>query len=225
MRATAVAADLAYPIVEIPSGDVTLEAELHVPPESRGLIVIANGSGYSRHDPRHVLLRSQLEQRRFATLVPDLRTSHEDVFDQPMAKVRFDVALLAERLLAVREWAQRDWSTHLLPIGYFGTGTGAAAAVAAAAQRPSDVFAVASAGGRPDLAWDLLPQLRAPTLLIVGSCDHVMEELNQQALQRFRCAAELRIVPGAGRRFEAPGAREEMAILATDWFLHYVPHT
>jgi putative phosphoribosyl transferase len=144
-----------------------------------------------------------------------------------MAKMRLDVALLAERLLAVREWAQRDWSTHLLPIGYFGIGTGATAAVAAAAaaQRPSDVFALVSAGGRPDLAWDLLPQLRAPALLIVGSCDHGMEELNRQALQRFRCAAELRIVPCAGRRFEAPGAREEMAILATEWFLRYVPHT
>src|SRR5687768_13201967 len=106
MRATAVAADLAYPIVEVRSGGVTLDAELHVPPEARGLIVLANGRGYSRHDPRHVLLTAQLEQRRFATIVPDLLASHEEVLDQPMAKMRFDVARLAERLLAVREWAQ-----------------------------------------------------------------------------------------------------------------------
>ena len=225
MRTTAVAADLAYPVVEIPSGDVTLEAELHVPPRARGLIVVANGRGYNHHDPRHLLLTAQLEQRRFATLVPNLPASHEEVFDQPMAKMRFEVALLAERLLAVREWAQRDWSTHLLPIGYFGTGTAAAAALAAAAQRPNDVFAVISAGGRPDLAGDLLAELRAPALLIVGGSDRVTEELNRQALHRFRCAAELRIVASASRRFDAPSAREEMVNLATDWFLRFIPHT
>jgi putative phosphoribosyl transferase len=217
MRATAVAADLSYPIVEIPSGDVTLEAELHVPPQSRGLIVLVNGSAYSRHDPRHVCLVSQLEQRRFATLVPDLLTSDEEAFDQP---------LLVERLLAVREWAQRHWSTHLLPIGYFASSTGAAAAVAAAAQQPREVFAIVSAGGRPDLAWDLLPNVTAATLLIVGSCDPVVEELNRQALQRLTCpAAQFRIVQGAGRWFEAPGALDEMATMATDWFGRHWPRT
>jgi len=221
MRATTVAASLTYPIVEIPSGDVTLEAELHVPPETRGLILLASGREGSRHDACEQQLAAHLEQARFATLAPDLLTDAETANDEPTGSMRFDIPLLTQRLLAVRDWAARDWSTHDLPVGYFGTGTRAAATIAAAAKHPRGIFAIVSAGGRPDLAWDLLPKVSAAMLLIVGSCDPVVVELNRQALQRLACPADIRILEGAGRWFEAPGALDEMATLATEWFLRH----
>lgn len=192
---------------------------LHVPAAARGLIVFAHGSGSSRHSTRNQYVAGVLERAGFATLLMDLLTPSEERRDRVTAELRFDIGLLADRLAIATAAAARWPETAGLPIAYFGASTGAAAALLAAARTPNDVAAVVSRGGRPDLAAAVLPQVAAPTLLIVGGADVTVLEWNRRALALLRAPKQLAIVPGATHLFEEPGALEEAARLARDWFL------
>jgi putative phosphoribosyl transferase len=209
---------LAIPI----EGGVELQADFIVPSGAAGLVVFAHGSGSGRHSPRNRLVARYLNTRHFATVLADLLTAEEERIDQRTGHLRFDVGLLAERLLAVTRIGRSQEEVVGLPTGYFGASTGAAAALIAAAVDPDVVSAVVSRGGRPDLAGDYLERVQAPTLLIVGGRDDVVIELNQKAQQRLRAPSELVIVPNATHLFEEPGALEEVARLAGDWFLRHL---
>jgi putative phosphoribosyl transferase len=202
--------------VEIAAGSVLLPGQLVIPRDARGVVVFAHGSGSSRHSPRNQSVATELNQRGLGTLLFDLLVPEEE---HDRANV-FDIDLLGERLLAVTHWlaAQRDMEDRR--IGYFGASTGAAAALWAAAE--TDVAAVVSRGGRPDLAGGRLSAVTAPTLLIVGSRDHDILELNRQAQRLLRCNNELAIVPGATHLFEEPGTLEQVASLAGGWFGGYL---
>lgn len=191
---------------------------LTLPPQPHGLVIFAHGSGSSRRSMRNRFVAGVLNGAGFATLLMDLLTAREEVEDRVTAAFRFDIALLARRLIASTRTA-RSWSeTHALPVGYFGASTGAAAALVAAARVPADVAAVVSRGGRPDLAAEALPAVRAPSLFIVGSEDLQVLELNRAAIRAMRARTELAIVPGATHLFEEPGTLEQAASLARDWF-------
>ena len=166
-----------------------------------------------------------LNQAKLATLLIDLLTSAEEAIDLRTAQLRFDIGLLAERLIATTDWLVRQPDTRPLRLGYFGASTGAGAALVAAAERPDIVGAVVSRGGRPDLAGAALAAVRAPTLLIVGGNDRPVIELNQSALAQLRCEGQLVIVPGATHLFEEPGALDQVAALARDWFEQYLQPT
>ncbi|HEY0581385.1 MAG TPA: alpha/beta family hydrolase [Chloroflexota bacterium] len=209
-------------LVTIPIGEVALEGDLNIPPRAMGVVVFAHGSGSSRFSSRNRSVASALEQAGLATLLMDLLTREEEVVDQLTAHLRFDIELLAERLMAATDWLAELEDTKHLPIGYFGASTGAAAALVAAADRPDVVRAIVSRGGRPDLAGPALSRVRAPTLLIVGSRDELVIELNRAALKELRGEKRLEIVPGATHLFEEPGALEEVARLARDWFVRYL---
>jgi len=204
--------------VQIPASGVRLAGDLTVPPAARGLVMFAHGSGSSRHSPRNRQVASELQQASLATLLMDLLTQEEDAVDLRTAELRFDIALLARRLVAAIEWAAADSELKVLPIGCFGASTGAAAALIAAAELPNHVSAVVSRGGRPDLAGAALARVEAPTLLIVGGADPVVLQLNREALGEMRCEKELAIVPGATHLFEEPGALERVSTLARRWF-------
>jgi putative phosphoribosyl transferase len=205
--------------VQIPVGAIQLEASFTVPSEAQGVVIFAHGSGSGRHSPRNRFVAQQLQERRIATLLLDLLTAEEESVDAYTGgRLRFDIHLLATRLEAASDWAGREPATAHLPIGYFGASTGAAAALAAAADRPDDIRAVVSRGGRPDLAGADLARVRAPTLLIVGGLDHTVIRLNRDAMRRLRAETHLAVVPGATHLFEEPGAIEEVARLAGDWF-------
>ncbi|HEY8472204.1 MAG TPA: dienelactone hydrolase family protein [Natronosporangium sp.] len=201
--------------VAIDAAGVVLDADLVVPDDARGVVLFAHGSGSSRHSSRNRLVAQRLHRHRFATVLADLLTEPEAQRDAQTAALRFDIGLLAERMTAIVDWAA---DPQPLPIGLFGASTGAAAALVAAADRPALVRAVVSRGGRPDLAADVLCQVRAPTLLIVGGRDRAVIELNRQAAELFTAPHQLHIVPGAGHLFEEPGALAEVADLATSWF-------
>jgi putative phosphoribosyl transferase len=196
----------------------TLDGDLAIPAETRGIILFAHGSGSSRHSPRNKFVARELNDSGLATLLLDLLTRREEAIDIQTAELRFDISLLAERLLAASKWVKRQRDLSALPVGYFGASTGAAAALVAAAQRPQDVAAVVSRGGRPDLAERSLSTVAAPTLLIVGGDDTEVIELNKQAYAKLRCEKELAIVPGAGHLFEEPGALVRVSELARKWF-------
>ncbi len=202
--------------VAIPAGP-GLEGVLRVPPAAKGLIVFAHGSGSSRHSPRNIAVAEHLAAEGFATLLLDLLTPTES--DERSAV--FDVTLLSERLTAATQWCANQPDVFDLPVGLFGASTGAAAALQTAATLGTEVFAVVSRGGRPDLAGSALPSVLAPTLLIVGSEDHQVLELNRRAAQAMRCVVQTEIVAGAGHLFEEPGALDEVADLATTWFFRY----
>jgi pimeloyl-ACP methyl ester carboxylesterase len=217
-------------LVYVPAGTVTLEGNLSLPEGARGVVLFAHGSGSSRHSSRNRYVARLLNQAGLATLLVDLLTADEEVLDLHTARLRFDIALLAERLIGATDWLAEHPDTRRLPIGYFGASTGAAAALVAAAKRPEKVGAVVSRGGRPDLAGPSLPQVRAPTLLIVGGDDVPVIELNRAAFEQLRCEKELVIVPGATHLFEEPGALDEVARLARNWFERHLegpprPHT
>jgi putative phosphoribosyl transferase len=195
-----------------------LQGLLGVPPRAVGLVVFAHGSGSGRLSPRNQRVASALREAGIATLLLDLLTPDEE---GDRAKV-FDIAMLAERLGQATEWARRDAATQSLPVGYFGASTGGAAALVAAAQQPDVAAAVVSRGGRPDLAGDALERVQAPTLLIVGSLDTQVIELNQHALARLHCEKALSIVPGASHLFEEPGTLDDVVRLATAWFLQHL---
>jgi pimeloyl-ACP methyl ester carboxylesterase len=202
----------------IPSGRLRLEGELIVPPGAKGIVLFAHGSGSSRHSPRNQQVARLMRQAGLGTLLFDLLTAEEEEADMKTRHLRFNIALLAERLVDATTWIIGHRETRQLNIGYFGSSTGAAAALLAAAQLPDRVKAVVSRGGRPDLAAQALAQVKAPTLLIVGQRDEPVIGLNQQALQKLQCPKEIKIVPHATHLFEEPGALEEVARLAATWF-------
>lgn len=206
--------------VVIPSGGRRLGGFLHVPPDAEGVVVFAHGSGSGRFSPRNQFVAGVLQEAGLATLLLDLLEEEESA---DRAKV-FDIGLLAERLHGAADWLAGEPETRALRLGYFGASTGAGAALVAAARGPDAVGAVVSRGGRPDLANAYLPAVQAPTLLIVGGNDDVVIELNEQALRALRCPKQLVVVPGATHLFPEPGALEEVARLAKEWFLrHLIP--
>jgi len=202
--------------IRIPQADVV--GDLVLPPAAAGLVIFAHGSGSSRFSSRNRQVAAALRERSMATLLLDLLRPEEE---GDRAKV-FDIELLADRLVATTVWAGDEGELGQLPAGYFGASTGAGAALAAAAALPGRVRAVVSRGGRPDLAGPHLPEVRAPTLLIVGGDDEVVLDLNRAALGRLSCPAELQVVPGATHLFEEPGALEQVSRLAGDWFARYL---
>lgn len=197
-------------------GSVQLQGDYAAPEAPKGLVLFAHGSGSSRRSARNRAVASQLQRQGFATLLFDLLTETED----QQYTNRFDIDLLTQRLSHVTAWARRDPQGSRLPMAYFGASTGAAAALRAAALPEADVFAVVSRGGRPDLAFGELARVRAPTLLIVGGHDPQVLDLNRQAYAALRCPKRLAIVRGATHLFEEPGALEEVATLAAEWFDH-----
>jgi putative phosphoribosyl transferase len=212
-------------LVRVAAGPVTLEGNLSLPERARGIVLFAHGSGSSRHSPRNRYVARVLNEAKLATLLVDLLTPDEEAVDLRTAHLRFDIGLLAGRLVGVTDWLTQYPDTRELRIGYFGASTGAAAALVAAAQHPDAVGAIVSRGGRPDLAGPALARVRAPTLLIVGGNDFEVVELNRRALAPLRCEKQLEIVPGATHLFEEPGALEEVARLAREWFERYLTPT
>jgi len=204
--------------VHIPAGPCALAGILSVPEASHALVLFAHGSGSGRLSPRNQYVARALNQAGIGTLLMDLLTEEEDT----VYKTRFNIDLLTERLLLATQWAREQPSTRQLAVGYFGASTGAAAALRAAAASSSAIGAVVSRGGRPDLAEDALPHVRAPTLLIVGGNDKVVLDLNRQAYARLACEKNLVVVPGATHLFEEPGKLEEVARCAMEWFQRYV---
>jgi len=203
-----------------------LDGDLDIPEGARGIVLFAHGSGSSRHSPRNRYVARVLRDAGLATLLMDLLTQEEEVVDMRTGAVRFDIGLLAERVVGATDWVAEAQETADLPIGYFGASTGAAAALVAAAARPERVGAVVSRGGRPDLAGPALSRVRAPTLLIVGGLDGPVIELNRQALAQLGAAEkQLVIIPGATHLFEEPGALEEVARLAADWMIQHLSRT
>jgi dienelactone hydrolase len=208
--------------VQIPAGRTLLEGNLTIADQTKALILFAHGSGSSRHSPRNQFVARTLNEAELATLLFDLLTPEEESVDLYTREHRFDIGLLAERLVHATKWAKQQEQTRDLRIGYFGSSTGGAAALVAAAELPDEISAVVSRGGRPDLAGDSLPKVKAPTLLIVGGEDHVVIELNEQARAQTKCECKIDIVPGATHLFEEPGALEQVAKLASDWFLNHI---
>lgn len=208
--------------VRVPAGDATLDGDLVIPAGATGLVVFAHGSGSSRHSPRNRAVARRLQDGGIATLLTDLLTPEEERADQVDAHLRFDISLLAGRLVSIVEWLAVQQDTNQLGIGLFGASTGGGAALVAAAARPRRIGAVVSRGGRPDLAGDALARVEAPTLLIVGGADPQVLALNRQALDRLPGTKRLEVVPGATHLFEEPGALESVAALARDWFARYL---
>lgn len=206
--------------VQILSTGVRLEGIVSIPEEPRGLVVFVHGSGSSRHSPRNQFVAQILQEGGLATLLFDLLTSYEEEIDLRTRHLRFDIDLLARRTAGVLEWLDLQPFAHELRRGLFGSSTGAAAALMAAAELPDKVDAVVSRGGRPDLAGPALPNVQAPTLLIVGANDEPVIDLNEEALAQMRegSEAKLMIVPGASHLFDEPGTLEYAARLAREWF-------
>jgi putative phosphoribosyl transferase len=206
------------------TGRSTLNGNLTVVDQASALVLFAHGSGSSRHSPRNQFVARTLNDTGLATLLFDLLTPEEELVDMRTAELRFDIDFLAERLVHATTWAKQQQQTRDLRIGYFGSSTGGGAALVAAAQLPNDVGAVVSRGGRPDLAGAALPKVQAPTLLIVGGQDEIVIDLNEQARNQMRCKAKVEIIPGATHLFEEPGALEQVAKLASDWFIKHIVH-
>jgi dienelactone hydrolase len=204
--------------IRIPAGRAILAGSLIVPPNAAALVLFAHGSGSSRHSPRNQFVAHTLNVAGLGTLLFDLLMPEEEALDIHTREYRFNISLLAERLIHATKWVAAQEQTRDLRIGYFGSSTGGAAALVAAAELSHDVGAVVSRGGRPDLAGDALPKVRAPTLLIVGGNDDIVIELNEMARNQMRCDVKLEIIPGATHLFEEPGALEKVAKLARDWF-------
>jgi putative phosphoribosyl transferase len=211
--------------VKVPTGPVELEGSLGVPEGARGVVLFAHGSGSGRHSPRNRYVARALQRAGLATLLIDLLTPDEEEVDLRTRHLRFDIGLLAQRLAGATDWLVENPDTRNLRIGYFGASTGAGAALVAAAERREAVGAVVSRGGRPDLAGDALPLVEAPTLLIVGGNDVPVIGMNREAMEQMRAEKRLEILPGAGHLFEEPGALEEVARLAADWFARHLDRT
>ena len=208
--------------VQIPAGRAVLSGNLTIPENAMALVLFAHGSGSSRHSPRNQFVARTLNRAGLGTLLFELLTPEEEALDIYTREHRFNISLLAERLVHATKWVRQQEETRDLPIGYFGSSTGGAAALVAAAELPQDVGAVVSRGGRPDLAGDALPKVQAPILLIVGGNDDIVIELNETARDRMRCEVKLEIIPGATHLFEEPGALEQAAKLASDWFVNHI---
>lgn len=203
-------------VVEV--AGVAVGGRLTVPHQPRGIVVFAHGSGSSRHSPRNRFVATVLQSAGLATLLFDLLTPEEEA---NRANV-FDIGLLADRLVGVTLWLQSARDAAGLPVGYFGASTGAGAALCAAADPQVEIFAVVSRGGRPDLAGACLPRVQAPTLLIVGSRDHTVLELNRQAASAMTAPCQIAVVPGATHLFEEPGTLAQAATLAREWFTDHL---
>lgn len=208
--------------VTLDAGGVTLQGDLTVPDRPRGAVIFAHGSGSSRHSSRNRLVASTLQHAGLATLLFDLLTEDEEEAERLTRHLRFDIDLLARRLIAASDWLRKQPGLERLPIGWFGASTGGGAALVAAAQRPDLGQAVVSRGGRPDLAGPALPRVRAASLLVVGGADTDVLALNRMALAQMRCERELVVVPGATHLFEEPGTLEQVARLAAQWFSRHL---
>ena len=208
--------------VHVPIKDGFLEGELACPPRAQGIVVFAHGSGSSRHSRRNQFVARTLERRELGTLLIDLLTPPEEDIDHRTAEYRFDIPMLAARLVAIIDWLRTRQDTAALPIGLFGASTGGGAALMAAADRPSDVAAVVSRGGRPDLAGRALRIVKAPTLLIVGGLDAPVIQMNRDALKQMSGEVKLEIVPGATHLFEESGTLALVADLAGEWFARHL---
>lgn len=203
--------------IAIPSGNVQLEGELKLPKGANGIVLFAHGSGSSRHSPRNQFVARTIREAGVGTLLFDLLTKDEEAVDAYTRQLRFDINLLAKRLVDATNWITGSATQHLR-IGYFGASTGAAGALIAAVNLPNIVAAVVSRGGRPDLAGEALPKVKAPTLLIVGGNDELVIGINQKAYAKLTCEKQLKIVPGATHLFDEPGTLEQVAQLASTWF-------
>ncbi|WP_155059160.1 dienelactone hydrolase family protein [Streptomyces blattellae] len=203
--------------VLVPVDGVELPGDFDVPAPAHGVVLFAHGSGSSRHSPRNRQVAAELRTAGLGTLLMDLLTEDEDRRDALTAEHRFDIPLLARRLVAAIDWLDAEPGVQALPVALFGASTGAAAALMAAADRPDRVLTVVSRGGRPDLAGDALDLVRAPVLLIVGGHDEQVLRLNEDAARRLHAPCTLRVVPGATHLFEEPGALEQVAGLARQW--------
>ena len=208
--------------VRVPVGGRSLDGELTTPVDAHGVVVFAHGSGSSRQSPRNQFVARALERRRLATVLIDLLTADEEAVDVHTAQYRFDIPMLASRLVTIIDWIGGRKETTGLPIGLFGASTGGGAALMAAAERPQDVGAVVSRGGRPDLAGRALNTVSAPTLLIVGGLDTPVIQMNRDAMRQMHGFVQLEVVPGATHLFEEPGALEQVAELAGKWFARYL---
>ena len=208
--------------LRVPLGLHGLMGDLTMPDAPAGIVLFAHGSGSSRLSPRNQRVAEVLQGRRLATLLMDLLTPEEEAIDDRTAEYRFDVAMLAGRLVAIIDWLRQRPETSRLPIGLFGASTGAGAALLAAASRPREVAAVVSRGGRPDLAAGALGRVTAPTLLIVGGVDVPVIQLNRKAMSRMTADVVLEIVPGASHLFPEPGALDRVATLAAEWFTSHL---
>ncbi|MDH3709386.1 MAG: dienelactone hydrolase family protein [Cyclobacteriaceae bacterium] len=205
-------------LVKIATNSVELEGNLCIPDNATGLVIFSHGSGSSRLSPRNNYVAQVIQQRRLGTLLFDLLTEEEDREYQR----RFNIELLTERLVYATEWLEKLPECEALPLGYFGSSTGAASALKAAARLSSRIESVVSRGGRPDLAMNVLYQVKAPTLLLVGGLDYQIITFNQQAYDRLTCVKELKIIPDATHLFEEHGKLEEVAQLAADWFKQHL---
>jgi putative phosphoribosyl transferase len=208
--------------VRIPINGISLDGDLRMPEDPLGIVVFARGSGSSRFSSRNKAVAEIIRDMGVGTLLFDLLTKEEESVDIYTRHLRFDISLLAERLIAVVDWLNVQEITAALPVGLFGASTGGAAALAAAAKLGERINVIVSRGGRPDLAGDALPLVKAPTLLIVGELDDVVIELNRSAMARMRCQTELKIVSGATHLFEEPGALDLVANLAGEWFFEHL---
>ncbi|MCS6245059.1 MAG: dienelactone hydrolase family protein [Opitutus sp.] len=208
--------------VQIQINEIMLAGELTLIPDSKGIVLFAHGSGSSQHSPRNQLVAGVLQASGTSTLLFDLLTAAEEEADEHDGHLRFDINLLAQRLIAATRWLDQQPSTRRLGIGYFGASTGGAAALLAAAQLGWEIDAVVCRGARPDLAGRALPRVTAPTLLIVGGRDNIVRELNRDALDQLRCKKQIIVVPGATHLFEEQGALEEVAALSAGWFRQYL---
>ena len=208
--------------IKIPVSGVQVEGNLTVPSGAKGLVVFAHGSGSSRFSPRNEYVAKEFNRASMGTILFDLLTLKEEKQDMLTGEYRFNIDLLADRLIGVTEWLKKDAPSKGLALGYYGASTGAAAALIAAARLPNDVTSVVSRGGRPDLAGQYLSDVKAPTLLLVGGWDEEVIELNKQAQSKMTNENKLVIIPGATHLFEEPGKLEEVAKLSTDWFMRYL---
>lgn len=208
--------------IRIPAGGVLLNADMALPTRAEAIIAFAHGSGSGRHSIRNRYVAETLNGYGFATLLADLLTEEEEIIDLRTRQLRFDIPMLADRLVDIAAWLQSEPQMKHLKIGWFGASTGAGAALIAAARRPENIIAVVSRGGRPDLAGDYLSEVMAPVLLIVGENDPQVLDLNKQALAQLNVPSKLEIVPNATHLFEEPGTLEAAALLAAQWFQAYL---
>lgn len=204
--------------VRIPAGGVLLNADMALPAGAKAIIAFAHGSGSGRHSIRNRYVAETLNGYGFATLLADLLTEEEEIIDLRTRQLRFDIPMLADRLVDIAAWVQSEPRMKHLKVGWFGASTGAGAALIAAVRRPENIIAVVSRGGRPDLAGDYLSEVMAPVLLIVGENDSQVLDLNKRALARLNVPSKLEIVPNATHLFEEPGTLEAAALLAAQWF-------
>jgi pimeloyl-ACP methyl ester carboxylesterase len=208
--------------VRVTAGEIFVEGDLSIPQEAGGIVLFAHGSGSSRRSSRNRYVAQVLSEAQLGTLLIDLLTAEEEAADRVRAHLRFNIGLLAERLIGAADWLRRIEESRHLNIGYFGASTGAGAALVAAAERPDLVTAIVSRGGRPDLAGPALERVKAPTLLIVGGDDLPVIDMNRAALAQLKCEKRLTIVPGATHLFEEAGTLEDVARLAAQWFSRWL---